>query len=76
MGTDGIRQFVKQTAKISDTEMLDWLDKTAVHHKGGWVCRLSSSGRGLRLLQATRYITQPTVREAITHAMKHGLTKY
>ncbi|KKN80400.1 hypothetical protein LCGC14_0329930 [marine sediment metagenome] len=52
---------------LTDTELLDWLDSHARHeHPGsGWICRDSVAGRGLRLHEANREDSLPTVRESI-----------
>lgn len=64
----------------TDTELLDWLDANTKGYGGGWVCRNSITGRGMRLHEmetkgAQEFIgedPQPTVRQAIAAAMKRG----
>lgn len=59
--------------KFTDTEMLDWLQKNTRGYGLGWVCRDSSTGRGLRLHGTSAPEAKPTVRDAIKVAMEKGL---
>lgn len=60
--------------KPTDKEMLDWLDKNMRGYGKGWICRDSSTGRGLRLHEHSGDRTKPTVREAIADAIEKGLS--
>jgi hypothetical protein len=57
---------------LTDTELLDWLDANQRHTwpGRGWICRNSTTGRGLRLHETTREDASSTVREAIMVAMR------
>jgi len=57
----------------SDTEMLDWLGKNAKGYGHGWICRNSTTGRGLRVHETTDADALPSVREAIAAAMKENI---
>lgn len=59
---------------MTDTEMLDWLQKNAKGYGLGWVCRNSTSGRGLRLHETSSTDAQPTIRDAIAAFMKESST--
>jgi hypothetical protein len=52
----------------TDTRMLDWLDKNSKSNK--WICRMSSTGRGLRVHETTAETNYPTIREAIEAYIK------
>ena len=50
---------------MTDTELLNWLDEHAAGYGNGWICRNSTTGRGLRLHETSDPDASPTVREAI-----------
>jgi len=68
-----IRQMINDTAikGPTDTEMLNWLDNNARQYGNGWICRDSTTGRGLRLHETTDARAKSTVRAAIIEAMKN-----
>ena len=47
------------------TDVLDELQKHSSEYGGGWICRLSSSGRGLRVHETLREYAMPTIKGAI-----------
>ena len=47
------------------TDVLDELQKHSSGYSNGWICRLSSSGRGLRIHETTRKDAMLTIMEAI-----------
>ena len=55
--------------EITDTERLDWPQSKSTG-RGGWLFRMSSAGRGVRLHETTREGNKPTAREAIDAAME------
>jgi hypothetical protein len=57
-------------AKLTDTKMLNWLDKQSGKYTGKVLFRWSSNGRGWRLHETDAEGAKPTVREAIQDAMK------
>lgn len=65
--------------QVSDTEMLDWLEKHTKDNGDGWICRESATGRGIRLhritTQEAKFLVnrkvQPTVRKAIIAAIQY-----
>lgn len=60
---------------ITDEDMLDWLEKNARGYGNGWVCRDSTTGRGLRLHETSGSDAKPTVREAIEDAIRREARK-
>lgn len=56
--------------KPTDEEILNWLDKNTKGYGRGWICRNSTTGRGMRLHETTSTGAKSTVREAIVDAMK------
>lgn len=56
--------------QLTDTEMLDWLEENARGYGRGWVCRNSTTGRGLRLHETSRLDARSTVREAIINFIR------
>ena len=63
----------------TDTELLDYLDGLEVadkwlddRHAPGWQLRLSSTGRGFRLLTTSRKPNYQTARAAIAAALADG----
>ncbi len=56
---------------MTDTEMLDWLERQNAEavYSGRCVFRRSETGRGWRLHETRREGSSPTVREAIREAM-------
>ncbi len=69
---EDIDQAISDCIKIkqSDTELLDWLEKNTRGYGKGWICRDSTTGRGLRLHETSDYGASPTVRRAIVDAMR------
>ena len=59
-------------AKITDTEMIDFLEKqnTKRRYTGRCIFRLSSTSRGWRLYETSLLSGKATVREAIADAIK------
>lgn len=57
---------------MSDTELLDALQKTTTGYGNGWILRRSLNGRGMRLHETTLPNTEPTVREAIENYLKRS----
>lgn len=55
----------------TDTERMDWLQKQTTGY-GGWMARMSTTGRGFRLHETEIPGAKPTVREAIDDAMSAG----
>ncbi len=55
----------------ADKDRLEWLEANASHYGNGWICRRSTSGRGLRLHESTWPGTSSTVRQAIDSAALH-----
>lgn len=63
---------------MNDKELLDWLQKHATGYGHGWICRLSSNGRGMRLHETSNHYApfdepqrvSKDVREAIRLAME------
>lgn len=56
------------TAPVTDTERLNWLQAQTQGY-GGWMARMSRTGRGFRLLETSEAGGKVTVREAIDVAM-------
>lgn len=56
---------------MTDTERLDMLQKLMTGYGKGWVLRLSSEGRGLRLHETHHEDAVPDVREAIDMYIKN-----
>jgi hypothetical protein len=62
----------------TDTELLDWLQSQTKGYGKGWICRLSTTGRGIRLhetsgapgLESDEVISKD-IREAIIIAMEN-----
>lgn len=52
-----------------DAERLDWLQSQTHGYGTGWICRDSTTGRGMRLHETSQPGTSPTVREAIDAAL-------
>ncbi len=56
----------------SDKELLDWLQSKTTGYGNGWVCRMSSTGRGVRLHESRgtdNELLSSDIREAITSAI-------
>jgi len=58
---------------FSDKELLDWLDANARGYGNGWICRDSTTERGLRVHETVGDDAKPTVREAIADAIRRGV---
>lgn len=56
--------------EITDTELLDWLDKQTGKYTGKVLFRWSTTGRGWRLHETSQEGAVSTVRDAIVDAMK------
>lgn len=63
--------------KYTDQELLDWLQSQTKGYGNGWVCRVSNTGRGMRLHETTGTLDEiesdvisKNVREAIIKAME------
>lgn len=50
---------------MTDTELLDTLQKSSTGYGKGWILRESSRGRGMRLHETSSNNAKPNVREAI-----------
>jgi hypothetical protein len=55
-----------------DTARLDWLQSQTKGYGGGWICRNSTGGRGMRLHETSGDQTRSTAREAIDYAMEQA----
>lgn len=63
---DEVRELSK------DKERLDWLQSQTKGYGTGWLCRDSTTGRGMRLHETSTIGAFPDVRQAIDEAMKGG----
>jgi hypothetical protein len=52
----------------ADRERLDWLQGESRGYGLGWICRNSTTGRGMRLHETSREDASPTVRTSIDAA--------
>lgn len=50
---------------MTDTELLNWLDKNAKGYGKGWICRDSTTGRGLRIHETGIPNATPNIRDTI-----------
>lgn len=57
-------------ADITDTERLDWLQLQTKGYGKGWICRMSTTGRGVRLHETSLDHATSNVRDAIDAAMR------
>lgn len=57
---------------MSDTDILDWLERNATGYGNGWICRMSTTGRGLRLHETSDPEASPTPREAVEKAAREN----
>jgi len=56
--------------KVSDTDLINWLQKQTTGYGKGWICRMSTTGRGWRLHETSQEGASSTIREAIKEAIK------
>lgn len=53
------------TENSYDTDLLNLLEAHRIGYGKGWICRYSTSGRGIRLHESSDASAKPSVREAI-----------
>lgn len=56
--------------ELTDTDLLNWLDRQTGKYTGKVLFRWSTTGRGWRLHETSQKGAVTTVREAIVNAMK------
>ena len=57
---------------MTDKERLDYLQKNMTGYGFGWILRISSTGRGLRLHETTQEDAVPDIRKAIDNYIKEN----